>query len=246
MTNLQKFSAVSIFQNENPVEYNQLYSLVREKGLRHGLRIEIARITSHYGEKSTIATKYGTTIDLIGEEWAVPVELYMQLATLANCNKSNPLLSVCLGYGDRTINVDRSASITTGTHCPTHNTISFDIKVHRQLQNAKEVMKKRFAHEMLHEFGRDEREVLQEENIFYEKTSAIVDPFINSIYSELESADNILESRINAVFEDCSDERRLLDRMYAECIQKGCPDLDGAMIDLINPIDNVLNVVGFL
>lgn len=246
MTNLQKLSALSIFQKDYESAYDQLYWAIKEKGLQHGLRIEKSAVTSHYGKGNIIDTVYGTTIDLIDTALIVPIDLYKSLANLANCNQESRRLSVCLGYGLRTVNADGSASITTGTHCPLYNTISLDIKAHRQLRNTKGVIKKRFAHEMLHEFGRNETEVLQCEQIYYEKIAEIVDLFINSICIQLEMADTMLENSVNAVFAKDSDERKLLDRMYTELVRLGYPDLSEATIDLLNPIDNMWNTIHFL
>ena len=96
-------------------------------------------VTSHYGKGNIIDTVYGTTIDLIDTALIVPIDLYKSLANLANCNQESRRLSVCLGYGLRTVNADGSASITAGTRCPLYNTISLDIKAHRQLRNTKGV-----------------------------------------------------------------------------------------------------------
>ena len=142
MTNLQKFSTLSIFQEKCGVthDYDQLYWMIKEKGMRHGLRIEKSAVTSHYGKDNTIDTVLGTTIDVIDTSQTVPMALYEHLANLENVPTKSQSLSVCLGYGLRTINADGSASITTGSHCPRYNTISLDIKAHRQLRNTKEVI----------------------------------------------------------------------------------------------------------
>ena len=237
MTNLQKFSIVSLYQQRIESEYKELFDLVCQKAKRYELNIKKVAVTSSFGINKEVATHYGTDIDLADTYEIIDETLYKKLAENAKSNKVNPDLKVYLGYGMRIADLsvqNANASIITGSHCAITNSISFDIKTYIQLDE--EAMIHRFAHEMLHEFGYQETDTLKYEHEYYENIKSIAKPLINNLYSQLYIAERNLQERMNLLFSDCSKEKVMLDALFSKLMAMGCANLDKATIGVSHPI----------
>lgn len=240
MTNLQKFSIVSLYQQLVESEYKELFDLVCQKAKRYELNFKKVAVTSSFGINNGVATCYGTDIDLADEYEIIDEKIYKELAEKAESSKVNPDMKVCLGYGMRIVNLsvqNFNASITTGSHCAITNSIYFDIKTYLQL--GAEAMIHRFAHEMLHEFGYQEIDALKYEQEYYEKIRLLVKPLIYNIYSRLHIAERNLQERINLVFSDGSKEKEILDALFDKLMVKGCINLETATIAVLHPITHM-------
>lgn len=204
---------------------------LQKVGLNYGLIFHLVEVTSSFGEYNQVETRYGLDIRLVGYEELLGAELYGQLARAFGSNQKNPDLKLTLGYGLRTIDFQTNkASVTTGSHSSLTNEIMFDAPTYKLL--SEEAMKHRFAHEMLHEFGLNEIEVLSIEDDYYQKIRHIDIKLLSSLYKRIPQAHADLESRVTQLFSECPAQRELLDK-YVDELNPKLLSLTGLSINSI-------------
>ena len=152
------------------------------------LKIENVIVTSSFGEMDEVKSIVGYSIELTDFYEIIGESDYYLLARIANSIKQYNKLKITYGYGMRNINdMNRlNISITSGSHCAITNSISIDIKTYLQLD--KEAMAHKFAHELLHEFGYSEEQVLYYQDEYYDYVKLILKPTVDIIWDKLELA----------------------------------------------------------
>lgn len=225
MTNLEKITLASNYYKIIPREFDPLYRKIKEKGQKVGLNIQFVEITSDFGlRKSKIEKRYGIEITVLSTLEKIDQNLYEQMAKKIGSNKKNSNLTVALGYGLRNINEgsvpgSQSGSIVLGSRCFVNNQIMLDIMAHRFL--GKEAIRYRLGHEMLHEFGYEEKEVKLMQEKYYQDTKNLENPTVDSLWNKLETAEIELRRGIDKIFEDGSEESKLLDKAMNALKEKG-------------------------
>lgn len=201
----------------------------------YAIKLDTSLITSDFDGK--IQTIAGLSIGLSNYSYEIDCDLYNNLAQLAQSNKRDNKLKICLGYGERIVNIQNtrmSASLVAGTYSPLENIIYLDINVYKCL--GLEAMILRFAHEMLHEFGYDEKDTLENEFAYYEKIKEISKPLLTQIYGDIEKAEIEMLELFGSIYE--------VDGALDEAMEL-CDELQeygalkmGSVVNIENPINN--------
>lgn len=243
MKYLQKMIFISLFREKVLNNYNMLFHYVDQASKCYSLDVKEVAVTS--GFNGIISTEYGLDLGLIDTEKIIDRELYRSMANIVHSDKVNNDLKIRLGYGLRSIDlIHMNASITTGSHCAVTNTISLDISSYNLL--GLEAMIHRFGHEMLHEFGFKEKEVLKMEDKYYDNIKDIACIFIKSFYTNLSYYAQKLDERIETMFVASKYMMQLLNETYVYLLTKNTPNLYGAAINTIHPISKLPFQINFL
>lgn len=232
MTALKKLGVVSMCHDLiQESDFFRFVDSLKKVGLNYGLVFHPVAVTSSFGKNNRVNTKYGVDIRLVDYQEMLGVECYDQLAKAFGSNQINSGLRLAFGYGLRTIDFqNNNASIITGSHSPLTNEIMFDVPTYKFLD--KETMRHRLGHEMLHEFGLDEREVLSKEDDYYQEIRNIEIKPLSSLYQRIQQANIELESRVGQLFSECYYQQKLLEGFVEELNPK-LVRMMGVSIDLL-------------
>ena len=238
MTKLKKFALIMLYHEYLAQPGKDFLNHIIDEAKKVDLNIENVIVTSSFGKMDEVKSIVGYSIELTDFYEIIDESDYCLLAQIANSTRPYNRLKITYGYGMRTINNSYSlnVSITAGSHCVITNSISLDIKTYIQLD--KEAMAHRLAHELLHEFGYSEEQVLYYQDEYYDYVKLILKPTVDIIWDKLELAELLLESRINDLFSNGSYEEQVLNKMFNELLQNGFYDLTSATMEIIHPISN--------
>lgn len=243
MTNLQKLMTISIYRRYVMERYKEIFNFVKRKGAEFNIEFNQVVVTS--SAEGNVTTEFGIDVRLLDYQARINTEMYKTMAEMANSSKNNNKLNVYLGYGLRTLEMSHmKASIVSGSHCAINDTIVLDVPSHKVL--GLEAMKHRFAHEMLHEFGFEELQVLNMEHKYYEDTKNIMHDFVESLFVQIPKAEKDLNNRIDEMFMSDKNALCLLNDACDFLFRTCAPDLGNASITVLHPIQNRPISIDFL
>lgn len=245
MTNWQKFIAIYLQQDLVRELFEELYESIKIKSVNKKIEINNVEVTSSFGTDNQVEIRCGIELSLTDIQTKVPEDLYEKMANIVGVEKKNKDLFITLGYGMRCLEeAGTCCHIVSGSHCSLENFILLDIPTYIVLGS--EAMQHRFGHEMLHEFGFDETEVILKEDQFFFDTKELTHDIINDLYIQLSVAREDLNNRVNRIFMPDSREERLLNRAYIMLLRSGGINLEGATITIEHPIKKTQQAIPIL